>query len=91
MRYVVGYVDQVSGITKFRSYDYKNDAIEFIEIHKEKGLWVQLYEATELKKSTFKQSSKKDSVILVNCPVCKMDTNLLLNSGWCKKCQERME
>lgn len=88
MRYVVGYVDPKSGKTQFRAYDYQNDASEFVDLHKKRGYWAQLYVA---KDEPQKRKVEAPIVQMERCPVCLKDVKILTEAGWCKKCQETME
>ena len=89
MKYVVGYVDLKSGKTQFRAYDYQNDALEFVDLHKKKGYWAQLYVAQNPQSDSTKKVTPKAQTVL--CPVCKKQVAGLLDFGWCGECQEAME
>lgn len=82
MKYVVGYTDTVSGKNRFRPFDYKNDALEFIEIKRKANpnLWAQLYEAAIEKPN-----------LGIRCPVCRKEVPRLTDEGWCEKCGKQME
>lgn len=88
MKYVVGYVDLKSGKTQFRAYDYQNDALEFVDLHKKKGYWAQLYVAQDPQPVKKVVAPVKDPT---KCPVCRRNVEALTEFGWCESCQETME
>lgn len=42
-KYVVAFTNSITGMTDFKKFDYLNDAMEFMEIIRKKGLDARVY------------------------------------------------